>query len=55
MDRAADILNIISMRKAAGEPFALATVVRTVIAPFRPAGPALRSCSAAPRDPHRFC
>jgi xanthine dehydrogenase accessory factor len=32
MDRASDILGIISARKAAGEPFALATVVRTVAA-----------------------
>src|SRR5262245_10318919 len=32
MERAADILRIISARKSAGEPFALATVVRTVAA-----------------------
>jgi len=32
MERASDILRIISARKAAGEPFALATVVRTVSA-----------------------
>jgi len=38
MDRAADILNIISTRKAAGEPFALATVVRTVAATAAKAG-----------------
>jgi len=38
MDRAADILNIISARKAAGEPFALATVVRTVAATAAKAG-----------------
>src|SRR5215471_10680097 len=38
MDRAADILNIISARRAAGEPFALATVVRTVAATAAKAG-----------------
>jgi xanthine dehydrogenase accessory factor len=38
MDRAADILGIISARKAAGEPFALATVVRTVAATAAKAG-----------------
>jgi len=32
MDSAADILRIIQARKAAGEPFAIATVVRTVAA-----------------------
>ncbi|MGB7577064.1 MAG: XdhC family protein, partial [Pseudolabrys sp.] len=38
MDRASDILRIISARKAAGEPFALATVVRTVAATAAKAG-----------------
>jgi xanthine dehydrogenase accessory factor len=38
MKRAEDILNIISMRKAAREPFALATVVRTVAATAAKAG-----------------
>src|SRR5829696_9347384 len=38
MDRAADILNSIAMRQAAGEPFALATVVRTVSATAAKAG-----------------
>jgi xanthine dehydrogenase accessory factor len=38
MDRASDILGIISARKAAGEPFALATVVRTVAATAAKAG-----------------
>ena len=38
MTRAADILGIISTRKAAGEPFALATVVRTVAATAAKAG-----------------
>ena len=38
MDRAPDILDIISTRKAAGEPFALATVVRTVAATAAKAG-----------------
>jgi len=38
MSRATDILDIISTRKAAGEPFALATVVRTVAATAAKAG-----------------
>jgi xanthine dehydrogenase accessory factor len=38
MDRASDILRIISTRKAAEEPFALATVVRTVAATAAKAG-----------------
>ena len=38
MDRASDILRIISARKAAGEPFALATVVRTVATTAAKAG-----------------
>jgi len=38
MDRAADILEIIATRKSAGEPFALATVVRTVAATAAKAG-----------------
>ena len=38
MDRAADILDLISARKAKGEPFALATVVRTVAATAAKAG-----------------
>jgi xanthine dehydrogenase accessory factor len=38
MARATDILEIISTRKAAGEPFALATVVRTVAATAAKAG-----------------
>ena len=38
MGRAEDILGIISTRKAAGEPFALATVVRTVAATAAKAG-----------------
>ena len=38
MTRAPDILEIISTRKAAGEPFALATVVRTVAATAAKAG-----------------
>jgi xanthine dehydrogenase accessory factor len=38
MDRASDIIRIISTRKAAGEPFALATVVRTVAATAAKAG-----------------
>ena len=38
MRRAADILDIITTRKAAGEPFALATVVRTVAATAAKAG-----------------
>jgi len=38
MSRAADILDIITTRKAAGEPFALATVVRTVAATAAKAG-----------------
>ena len=38
MGRAEDILNTISTRRAAGEPFALATVVRTVAATAAKAG-----------------
>jgi xanthine dehydrogenase accessory factor len=38
MKHAPDILDIISTRKAAGEPFALATVVRTVAATAAKAG-----------------
>ncbi len=38
MERAQDVLDIISARKAAGEPFALATVVRTVAATAAKAG-----------------
>jgi len=38
VERAPDILDIISTRKAAGEPFALATVVRTVAATAAKAG-----------------
>jgi xanthine dehydrogenase accessory factor len=38
MDSAPDILRIIQARKAAGEPFALATVVRTVAATAAKAG-----------------
>src|SRR5271156_6417974 len=38
MDRATDILEVISTRKSAGEPFALATVVRTVAATAAKAG-----------------
>ena len=38
MDDAIDILNVISTRKAKGEPFALATVVRTVAATAAKAG-----------------
>ena len=38
MDRADDILEIIATRKSAGEPFALATVVRTVAATAAKAG-----------------
>jgi xanthine dehydrogenase accessory factor len=38
MTRATDILEVISTRKAAGEPFALATVVRTVAATAAKAG-----------------
>ena len=38
MERAPDILDIISTRRAAGEPFALATVVRTVAATAAKAG-----------------
>ena len=38
MDRPADILDIIATRKSAGEPFALATVVRTVAATAAKAG-----------------
>jgi xanthine dehydrogenase accessory factor len=38
MDRASDILGIISARQATGEPFALATVVRTVAATAAKAG-----------------
>ena len=38
MERSADILRIISARKAAGERFALATVVRTVAATAAKAG-----------------
>ena len=38
MTRADDILDIISTRKSAGEPFALATVVRTVAATAAKAG-----------------
>src|SRR5215475_1062949 len=38
MDDATDILDIISTRKAKGEPFALATVVRTVAATAAKAG-----------------
>jgi len=38
MNRASDILGIISARKAAGEPFAVATVVRTVAATAAKAG-----------------
>ena len=38
MERAQDVLDIISTRKAAGEPFALATVVRTVAATAAKAG-----------------
>ena len=38
MDDATDILDIISTRKARGEPFALATVVRTVAATAAKAG-----------------
>ena len=38
MDHAADILKLISAKRAAGEPFALATVVRTVAATAAKAG-----------------
>ena len=38
MGRATDILDVISTRKAAGEPFALATVVRTIAATAAKAG-----------------
>jgi xanthine dehydrogenase accessory factor len=38
VERAPDILDVISTRKAAGEPFALATVVRTVAATAAKAG-----------------
>jgi xanthine dehydrogenase accessory factor len=38
VERAQDVLDIISTRKAAGEPFALATVVRTVAATAAKAG-----------------
>jgi xanthine dehydrogenase accessory factor len=38
MGRVSDILDVISSRKAAGEPFALATVVRTVAATAAKAG-----------------
>jgi xanthine dehydrogenase accessory factor len=38
MDRASDILDTIATRKAAGQPFALATVVRTVAATAAKAG-----------------
>jgi len=38
MSRASDILDIITARKSAGEPFALATVVRTVAATAAKAG-----------------
>ncbi len=38
MDRANEILQIIATRKSPGEPFALATVVRTVAAPAAKAG-----------------
>ena len=38
MDEASDILNTISGRKAARQPFALATVVRTVAATAAKAG-----------------
>ena len=38
MDRASEILQIIATRKSAGEPFALATVVRTVAATAAKAG-----------------
>jgi xanthine dehydrogenase accessory factor len=38
MNRAADVLDIISSKKSAGEPFALATVVRTVAATAAKAG-----------------
>src|SRR5271157_4888718 len=38
MNRADDILNSIAARKASGEPFALATVVRTVAATAAKAG-----------------
>jgi xanthine dehydrogenase accessory factor len=38
VERGSDILDIISTRKAAGEPFALATVVRTVAATAAKAG-----------------
>jgi xanthine dehydrogenase accessory factor len=38
MNRSADILEIIATRKSAGEPFALATVVRTVAATAAKAG-----------------
>jgi len=38
MDRASDILDIIASRKSAGQPFALATVVRTVAATAAKAG-----------------
>jgi xanthine dehydrogenase accessory factor len=38
MDRSSDILDIIATRKSTGEPFALATVVRTVAATAAKAG-----------------
>ena len=38
MNRADDILNSIAVRKSSGEPFALATVVRTVAATAFKAG-----------------
>ncbi|HMK78335.1 MAG TPA: XdhC/CoxI family protein [Xanthobacteraceae bacterium] len=38
MDRAADLLRLVSAKRAAGEPFALATVVRTVAATAAKAG-----------------
>ena len=45
MDRAADILGIISARKAAGEPFALATVVATWGSAPRAAGGKMAVCA----------
>ena len=38
MNRADDILNSVAARKSSGEPFALATVVRTVAATAAKAG-----------------
>jgi xanthine dehydrogenase accessory factor len=50
VERARDILDIISTRRAAGEPFALATVVRTIAATAAKAGAKAAAVLKAAKD-----